>query len=96
MDDVNEEADTLDRVNPLEVRLLEGRRTKPNSWYISWASRGDAAEDGMKRLKDGEADDAVGKTEYDMVGEMRREATNQSALSVEVSKSRKQAGVSSR
>jgi len=82
VDDANEEAGDFDRVNPWEVCLLEGRRTKPNSWYISWASRGDAAGDGMKRLKDGEADDAVGKTEYDMVGEMRREATNQSAFGV--------------
>jgi len=65
VDDVNEDMDDLDRVNPLEVCLLEGRRMKPNSWYISWASRGDAVEDGMK---DAEADDAVGKTEYDMVG----------------------------
>ena len=81
MDDVKEEADALGRMDALEVCLLEGRRMNPNSWYISWASRGDAAEDGMKR-KD-EADDAVGKTEYelgDMVGEMRKEATNQSAL----------------
>ena len=72
VDDANEEAGDFDRVNPWGVCLLEGRRTKPNSWYISWASRGDAAEDGMKRLKDAEADDAVGKTEYelgDMVGE---------------------------
>jgi len=67
VDDVNEEMDDLDRVNPLQVCFLEGQRMKPNSWYISWASRGDAlVEDGMKG---GEADDAVGKTEYDMVGE---------------------------
>jgi len=72
VDDVNEEADDLDRVDALEACLLEERRTKPNSWYNSWVSRGDIAGEGMKKLKDGEADEAdevVGKVVvvYDMV-----------------------------
>ncbi|KAJ3515452.1 hypothetical protein NLJ89_g1749 [Agrocybe chaxingu] len=49
--------------------LEEGRRMNPNSWYISWVSREDAAEEGMKRLKEGVDEAVVGKKEYEEVAE---------------------------
>lgn len=43
-----------------EAFVFGERKIKPNSLYISWVSRRDEDEQGMKKLIDGEEEDAVG------------------------------------
>jgi hypothetical protein len=66
-----------------EVFVLDGRRIKRNSLYISWVSREYEDEQGMKTLMDGVEDDVVGyqpEGYAELVMVMWKIATNQSAF----------------
>lgn len=64
---MDEALEDLELVDPFETCLLEGRRTNPNSSYISYVSREELEEEGMKRLKDGATDFVDdGNSEYEL------------------------------
>jgi hypothetical protein len=65
VDLVEEVEETFDLMDAYEARLLAGRIRNPSSEYISCVSREDAPVDGTKRLKDGVAEEVVGKAEYE-------------------------------
>ncbi len=66
LDFVAEAVEELDWTDAMELMLLlEGRRTNPNSAYMSWVSREAVAVEGTKRPKDGVAEAVVWKKEFE-------------------------------